>query len=111
MPLLPSVKSALAKLATENPFGWDKERFIFYGTLPEKPVVENVLVEGFKDALARAGVSEAERKERRLPQRVMDRERGTAARPGEEVQFVAHDDFWRIDVEEGMAHHSLLNAV
>ncbi len=66
VPMLPSVKSALAKLATENPFGWDKERFIFYGTLPEKPVVENVLVEGFKDALARAGVSEAERKERNI---------------------------------------------
>lgn len=66
VPLLPSVKAALAKLATENPFGWDKERFIFYGTLPEKPVVENVLVEGFKDALVRSGVSESERKARNI---------------------------------------------
>ncbi|MBN2251224.1 MAG: tyrosine-type recombinase/integrase, partial [Candidatus Altiarchaeota archaeon] len=66
VPLLPSVKAALAKLATENPFGWDKERFIFYGSLPDKPVVENVLVEGFKDALARSGVSEQVRKERNI---------------------------------------------
>jgi integrase len=66
VPLLPSVKNALAKLASSNPFGWDPERFIFYGTLPEKPVVENVLVEGFKDALAKAGVSEKQRKDRNI---------------------------------------------
>lgn len=66
VPLLPYVQKALASLATMNPFGWDKERFIFFGALPEKPVVENVIADGFKDALAKAGISEAQRRERNI---------------------------------------------
>lgn len=66
VPLLPSVKKALTVLATKNPFGWDKERFIFYGAIKEKPVVENVIADGFKDALAKAGISEKQRKDRNI---------------------------------------------
>lgn len=38
----------------------------FYGTLPDRPVVENVLNEGFKEALLLAHISEKERKERNI---------------------------------------------
>ena len=70
LPLLPAVKNALTRLASSNPFGWNPERFIFYGTLPDRPVVENVLNEGFKEALKLAKVSEAQRVERDLACRV-----------------------------------------
>lgn len=66
VPLLPYVQKALASLATMNPFGWDKERFLFFGALADKPVVENVIADGFKDALAKAGISEAQRRERNI---------------------------------------------
>lgn len=66
VPLLPSVKSALTKLASMNPFGWDQERFIFYGSLDDRPVVENVLNEGFKEALRMANISESQRVERNI---------------------------------------------
>ena len=66
VPLLSVVKNALVKLASQNPFGWDQERFIFYGTLKDKPVVENVINEGFKDALKKAKITEAQRVERNI---------------------------------------------
>jgi len=53
-------------LATTNPFGWDEERFIFNGTNPDKPVVEHVLNDGFKEALETSGVSEQQRKNRNI---------------------------------------------
>ena len=66
VPVIPSVRAALLKLARTNPFGWDPDRFIFYGTLKGIPVVENVLTEGFKAALYTAGISETQRKERNI---------------------------------------------
>jgi len=66
VPLLPSVRNALMMLATTNPFGWDEERFIFNGTNPDKPVVEHVLNDGFKEALETSGVSEQQRKNRNI---------------------------------------------
>jgi integrase len=66
VPLLPSVKKEITMLASKNPFGWDQERFIFYGTLPDRPVVENVLNEGFKGALLLAKISEKQRKDRNI---------------------------------------------
>jgi integrase len=66
VPLLPFVRTALLRLARDNPFGWDPERFVFYGNLPDRPVVINVINEGFKKALARIGISESLRKERNI---------------------------------------------
>jgi len=66
VPLIPSVKIALLKLARSNPFGWDPDQFIFYGTLKNSPVVNNVLSEGFKDALYKSGISEELRVERNI---------------------------------------------
>ena len=66
VPLIPFVRSALLRLARDNPFGWDPERFVFYGNMPDRPVVINVINEGFKKALARIGISESLRKERNI---------------------------------------------
>jgi len=66
VPLLPAVRRELIKLANSNPFGLDPERFIFYGNLSDRPVVENVILDGFKDALAKIRISEALRKERNI---------------------------------------------
>lgn len=66
VPLLPAVRRELVKLANSNPFGLDPELFIFYGNLSDRPVVENVILDGFKDALAKIRISEALRKERNI---------------------------------------------
>lgn len=66
VPLLPVVRAELLRLARGSPLGWDPERFIFYGTLPDRPVVINVIHKSFKKALARIGISESLRKERNI---------------------------------------------
>lgn len=66
VPLLPFVRLEVLRLARSNPFGWDPERFVFYGNLPDRPVVINVIHDAFKKALARIGISESLRKERNI---------------------------------------------
>jgi integrase len=54
VPLLPEVKEKLLELAGENPYG--PEGFIFYGTLEDRPVDRNVLLDGLHDALTGIGI-------------------------------------------------------
>lgn len=63
-PLLPSIRKELIALADSNPHGTDG--FIFYGLLPDKPIVGNVLLEGFYNALGKIGITKEEQKERGL---------------------------------------------
>jgi integrase len=66
VPLLPNVRKAIVQLVKKNPYKWNPERFLFYGSLEDKPIVENVLIEGFKDALRKADISEEMRKDRNI---------------------------------------------
>lgn len=67
VPLLPKVRSALNRLLLQNPHKKVvDEKFIFWGSLPDKPIVENLILEGFKDALVKIGITEEERKRRNI---------------------------------------------
>jgi len=59
VPLLPEVRAKLLELAQDNPYG--PEGFIFYGSLADKPVDRNVLLDGLYDALAGVGIDAAAR--------------------------------------------------
>jgi len=63
-PLIPSIRKELIALGKSNPHG--RNGFIFYGLLPDKPMVGNVLLDGFYDALDKIGIKEEERKKRGL---------------------------------------------
>lgn len=63
-PLLPAIRKELIRLVDSNPH--DSNGFIFYGLLPDKPMVGNVLLEGLYDAMEKVGIKEKERKERGL---------------------------------------------
>jgi integrase len=54
VPLLPQVRAKLLELAKENPFG--PNGYIFYGTLSDKPVDRNVLLDGLHDTLTGIGI-------------------------------------------------------
>jgi len=54
VPLLPEVRAKLLELAEENPFGQDG--YIFYGTLKDKPIDRNVLLDGLHETLASIGI-------------------------------------------------------
>lgn len=54
VPLLTEVRAKLLELAEENPYG--QEGYIFYGTLKNKPIDRNVLLDGLHDALAGIGI-------------------------------------------------------
>jgi len=54
VPLLPEVRAKLLELAEENPFG--EEGYIFYGSLPNKPIDRNVLLDGLHNALTDIGI-------------------------------------------------------
>lgn len=63
-PLIPSIREELLALADSNPHGPDG--FIFYGLLPDKPMVGNIFLDEFYAALEKIGITEEERKERGL---------------------------------------------
>lgn len=63
-PLIPSIREELLALADSNPH--DPNGFIFYGLLPDKPMVGNVLLDGLYDAMNTIGIKEDERKARGL---------------------------------------------
>lgn len=50
VPLLPEVKAALFDLLQDNPHGGD-DPFVFFSLKPDRPVVPNVISDGFKEAL------------------------------------------------------------
>jgi len=58
--LYPEVREKLLELVRDNPYG--PEGFIFYGNLCNKPVVNNVLINGLHDALAGIGIDAKARK-------------------------------------------------
>ncbi len=67
VPLLPQVRSALNRLLLQNPHKIENEKkFIFWGSLPDKPIVENLILEGFKAALIKIGITEEERTRRNV---------------------------------------------
>lgn len=63
-PLIPSIRKELIALVDSNPHG--PNGFIFYGLLPDKPIVGKVLLDGLHDALNKIGIKEKEIKERGL---------------------------------------------
>jgi integrase len=63
-PLIPSIREELLALADSNPHGPDG--FIFYGLLPDKPMVGNIFLDEFYAALEKIGITKEERKERGL---------------------------------------------
>ena len=67
VPLLPAVRKELLKLGMQNPHNVKStERFIFFGTIPEKPIVHNLLNDGLAEALESIGIDEDQRKERNI---------------------------------------------
>ena len=54
VPLQPEVREKLLELALENPHGPDG--FIFYGSLPDKPVDRSVLLDGLQNAMSNIGI-------------------------------------------------------
>ena len=60
VPLLPEVRTALLDLLRDNPHDVD-DPFVFFSSLPEKPVDPKVVLEGLKDALAKIGVDQRSR--------------------------------------------------
>jgi len=63
VPLLPHVRHRLLALAVQNPWG---PGYIFYSSKENKPVYGKVILNGFKDALAKIGIDEEQRKSRNL---------------------------------------------
>jgi integrase len=63
-PLISSIRKEMIALADSNPHG--PKGFIFYGLLPDKPMVGTLLLDGFYDALSKIGISEEMRKSRGL---------------------------------------------
>jgi len=55
VPLLPEVREKLLELLEENPHKVD-DPFVFYGTLPDKPMDNKVLIKGLKDACKADGI-------------------------------------------------------
>lgn len=64
LPLPVQVRASLEQLAAINPHG--PSGFLFYGLNPDAPLDIRALERGFYAALNRIGISEADRKERRL---------------------------------------------
>jgi integrase len=60
VPLYPEVRAALMELLAENPHR-AADPFVFYGLLEDKPMDNKLLLEGLKDACARAGIDAAAR--------------------------------------------------
>lgn len=69
VPLLPSVRDELLALCRDNPHRnafAEKDGFIFWGTLPDKPIVSNQITDGLRDALESIGITKEMRKDRNL---------------------------------------------
>lgn len=59
----PEIISQLVMLAESSPFYDGMDTLIFYSTLPNQPIDSKVLLKGFRDALTKIGMKEAEAKE------------------------------------------------
>ena len=69
VPLPPDVRNELLKLVAKNPHKnmfAESDGFVFWGTMPDKPLVSNQITEGFKNALHSIGITEKMREERNI---------------------------------------------
>ncbi len=54
----PNIINALKRLGETNPYNQGLEGFIFYSTLPDKPLETRVFLKGLRNALVKIGMSE-----------------------------------------------------
>ncbi len=69
VPIPPEVRQELLKLAAKNPHKnmfAESDGFVFWGTMPDKPLVSNQITEGLKYALRSIGITEKMRAERNI---------------------------------------------
>lgn len=69
VPIPPEVRQELLKLVSQNPHKnmfAETNGFVFWGTMPDKPLVSNQITEGFKKALYSIGITEEMRAERNI---------------------------------------------
>lgn len=69
VPLPPELRTELLKLVSQNPHKnmfKESDGFVFWGSLPDKPLVSDQLTEGFKQALYSIGITEKMRAERNI---------------------------------------------
>ena len=69
VPLPPEVRNKLLNLVAKNPHKnmfAESDGFVFWGTMPDKPLVSNQITEGFKNALHSIGITEKMREERNI---------------------------------------------
>ncbi len=69
VPIPPEVRQELLKLVAKNPHKnmfAESDGFVFWGTMPDKPLVSNQITEGFKNALYSIGITEKMREERNI---------------------------------------------
>jgi len=70
VPLIPSVRAALMKLADSSPHSHDPDQFIFYGMLAHRPMDFHFLLDGLTEALVSLSVSDEGDGEKREDARV-----------------------------------------
>jgi integrase len=51
VPLLPEVRGLLLELLAKNPFANDPDPFVFYSTLPDRPMDNKLLIDGLRNAI------------------------------------------------------------
>lgn len=56
----PKITGALKRLAEANPYGGGMERFVFWATIPGKPLDPDTFLKGLRKSLLRIGVAEEE---------------------------------------------------
>lgn len=69
VPIPPEVRQELLKLVSQNPHKnmfAETNGFVFWGTMPDKPLVAHQITDGFKNALYTIGITEEMRAERNI---------------------------------------------
>ena len=54
----PQITGALKRLAESNPYGGGMERFVFWATIPDKPLEPDMFLKGLRKSLERIGVED-----------------------------------------------------
>lgn len=58
----PQLSQKLLELAESNPYGSDMNSFVFYATVPNKPIEIHVFIDGLRDSLEKIGMKKDETK-------------------------------------------------
>ena len=58
----PAITAKLLELAESNPFTSGMDAFVFYATIPGKPIEEHIFLDGLYDALEKIGMSRKDAK-------------------------------------------------